>query len=479
MFDDFDDFEDNDPWGDEFSNNANIEETLAKFNLIDSGKSVFFSEEEIESLSYHFFMNNKYKDQLKIVEYGLYLYPNKVDLLIEKASVLSMENRYDEALACIHSAKNFEPYNAIVHKMEGEILCDLDRPLEAEDCFKTALTHADSEDDELIIEIYINYAQMLTQDNRLEKANALMEKALKRFPDNEMLFNQLSMNFIANGQYDKAITYFKGHIDNRPYSHLGWYHLGRFYELTRQKNLAVSAYEYSGLANSESTNAFFSLAGIYENRSDYVNAIENYTQCLTNSGDLYPYICIARCYLGLDNSEMARASLQKAKEIEDILPEYHYLLGYSYLVDGEANKALPYFRKVYKNDKNDFAAFKGILSCYSELDRIREISGMYFQTKNENHSMVVDNWKELASVLYISEADDALDDLFIEVRESGEYKSELECVMQVIKYDQQPSEVNKDKIISGLIHNFDDTLESVKLFCQSLYEERQSIQKLN
>lgn len=474
MFDDFDDFN---PWGDDNSN-TNIEESLAKFRQIDNGKSVYFSEEEIEALSYYFFENSKFKEQLKIIEYGLYLYPNKVDLLIEKASVLSMDNRYEEALECIEYAKNFEPYNPVIHKMEGEILCDLDRPYDAEDSFKAALMHADNDEEELIIEIYINYAQMLSQDNRVDKANAMMEKALKRFPGNEQLYYQLSMNFIANGQYDNAIAYFKNLIDADPYSHLAWYHLGRFYELTRRKTLAMSAYEYSGLANKNSRNAFFSLATLYENKGEFEKAIDNYIHCLNAGTDPYAHICIARCYLGLDQPEHARLSLRKAKDLENMVPEYHYLLGYSWLADEEPAKALPHFKKVYKNDKTDFPALKGILSCYCEMDRIRDISNMYFQTKSENHEMLLENWKEMASVLYIAEADDALDDLFLEVKESGAYKSELECVIDIIKYDQQPSEVNKDRIISGLIHNFDDTLESVKLFCHRLYEEDKAFRNL-
>lgn len=467
----FDDFDDNEPNGDEFYNNTDIEETLVKFQKLDQDQSVFFSEEEIEALSYHFFINNQYKEQMKILEHGLYLYPGKVDFLIEKASVLSIDNLYQEALECVLQAKNAEPYNALIHKIEGEILCDLDKPEEAEVCFKMALEYSEFEDDEFVIDVYINYAQMLSQDSRLDKANYVIEKALKQFPENEILFNQLSMNFIAGNRYDKAIEYFKNHIDLNPYAHFAWYHLGRFYELTNQKKQALQAYEYSGLASVESKNAFFSLGSLHENNGDYNAAIENYLLSIKGVGDLYPYICLARCYLGLEKGELARSYLKKAKALDDLLPEHHYLTGYSYLIDKEALKALPYFKKVYKDDKNDFSAVKGIITSYSELDRFKDIEDMYNEIKKNNHELIIDNWKEFASVLYLSEMDEVLDDLLIEIRSLPQFQEELNCVLNAIKFDQEPSNDNKEKILSGLIHNFDDTLETVKLFCHELYED--------
>jgi|GEM_PF-1666900 len=467
----FDDFDDNEPGGEDFYSNTDIEETLSKYKRLEQGDAVFFTEEEIETLSYHFFLNHQHKDQLKIVDHGLYLYPGKVELLIEKATVLSMENRYEEALACTLQARESEPYNALVHKVEGEILCDLDRAGEAEECFRLALQYSEYEDDEFVIDVYINYAQMLIQDNRLEKANRIIEKALVQFPDNELLFNQLAMNFISGSLFIEAIRYFKQHIDTNPYSHLAWYHLGRFYELTHQKKQALNAYEYSGLANKESKNAFFSLGGLLESRDEFESAIENYQQSIKNNGDLYPYICIARCYLGLENAVMARTYLKKAKDLEDMLPEYHYLIGYSHLAEKDALKALPYFKKVYKEDKNDFAALKGIMSCYSELERNKEIETIYFNMKADNQELLLENWKEFASVLYMSEMDDLMNDLFLDVRSKAEFLDALEGVLNVIKYDQQPSKINKDRVISRLIHNFDDTIESVKLFCQYMYDE--------
>ena len=102
----FDDFDDSDAGSEDFFSQTDIDETLKKFNQLNADQSIFFSEEEIEALSYHFFLNNQHKDQMKIINHGLYLYPNKVDFLIEKASILCMSSLYDDALNLILIAKS-------------------------------------------------------------------------------------------------------------------------------------------------------------------------------------------------------------------------------------------------------------------------------------------------------------------------------------------------------------------------------------
>jgi tetratricopeptide (TPR) repeat protein len=474
----FDDFDDNDLPGGDDGNQRDIEESLIKFRLLSNDQSVFFSEDEIEILSYHFFLTNKPKNQLKIIDHGLYLFPNKVDFMIEKASIFSISNKHEKALEVIRHAKSLEPYNCLVHKMEAEILADLEQFELSEESFILALEYSQYEDQEFVVDIYINYAQILTQEDNIDKANKLVEKGLKRYPEDELLYNQLSLNFISGGQYEKAVDYFKKHIDKDPYSYLSWFHLGRFYELTNKPSLALSAYEYSGLSNKNSKNAFFSMGSLYESRNEYEKAIESYKQSFKNEKDLYPYICMARCYLAMEKVSEARHALRMAEGLEHMLPEYYYLQGFAYLTGKQPLIALNYFKKVYKEDPEDFAALKGILTCYSELDRSEDIRRYYNDLKKDNDDIISANWKDFASIFYHSELDDLLDEVLDQVKKDKELAEELNGVLHVIKYDQEPSDKNREKIISDLIHNFDDSVESVKLFCPELYYDDEEFKKI-
>ena len=56
-----------------------------------------------------------------------------------------------------------------------------------------------------------------------------------------------------------------------------------------------------------------------------------------------------------------------------------------------------------------------------------------------------------------------------EVRALKIYDQELEIVMKVIRYDQQPSNQNKEAIMKYMIDHFDDTVESIRTFCPELF----------
>ena len=74
----------------------------------------------------------------------------------------------------------------------------------AEESFILALEFAEFEDEEFVVDIYNSYAQLLSQNEEVAKANKIIEKGLKRFPENEVLFNQLALNFISNSLFDQA-----------------------------------------------------------------------------------------------------------------------------------------------------------------------------------------------------------------------------------------------------------------------------------
>ena len=71
---------------------------------------------------------------------------------LDNMSIESVINFYDKNADIIKN--NYQPYNAVIHKMEGEILADLDRPAEAEESFILALEFAEFEDDEFVVDIY-------------------------------------------------------------------------------------------------------------------------------------------------------------------------------------------------------------------------------------------------------------------------------------------------------------------------------------
>lgn len=131
---------------------------------------------------------------------------------------------------------------------------------------------------------------------------------------------------------------------------------------------------------------------------------------------------------------------------------------------------MPFFKKVFDEDNEDFAALKGLFTCYSELEDFESFEKLYREQYKSNYDLLLSNWKEMAATLYQNEMDVLLEEFLIEIKAHKKMANELDGVMICIRYDQQPSESNKDVIISRLLTQFEDTLESVKLFCTDLYD---------
>ncbi len=467
----FDDFED-DEMDDDLNDDAfDLDGALLKFDLLASDSSVYFSEDEIESLFMHFLFNGEADKQQTIIEHGLYLYPNKVEFLLEKASIFVNNNQYIEALEVLHKAKGYEPYNPEILKQEGEVLTDLNHFDEAEKCFKSALKLAQFTDDFQQVEIYKSYADLMCSKNDLKKAISILETGISKIKECEPLYGQIIHNYLAFGDLNDAEVFFKKRIDEHPYSSLDWMALGKVSEMNKKKTQAKSAFEYALLVDPNAKDAHFHMAGILEEEKDYIQAIEHYSSSFKSTDDHYPNICIARCYLAIDNGELARHHLTISEEFLDFIPEFDYLLGYSYLVDKQPKKALPYFLKSLDNDSEDIAAIKGIMVCYFELNDNEAIRSLYIDYKNQNQVFLIDNWKEFLSIFHASEMDDLFHDMVDFMTDRLDFSQEINNIYDVINYDKQPSGTNKHTIIENLIHNFDETMENVKLFCPTLYHD--------
>lgn len=467
----FDDFDDSEQESDDLFDSNDLEESLMKFESLKNDESVFFTEEEIEDLSFHFLIYGQYENQMLILEYGLNIYPNKVNFLIDKAGVLTYKNEFQQALEIVRMAKNIEPYNAYVLKTEGEILTFMEEHDEAKLSFESAMKYSEMEDEVFKVDLGLNYAQILSYKNQYNQAIQVIEQLLSEFPENELLIHNLGEIFTAKGNVEESIEYFKSKIDLYPFSDHYWNQLGKFYELNNDLELSLKSYEYATLANQDSKISFLNLGNAYESLNKFEKAIECYQQAFKSEYDEFPYLCIARCYLAMGNSDLTRHYLNKAKSLEEVYPEYNYLLGYSYLYDQNAKKALPYFKLVYKTDNEDFAALKGIFSCYYEMEEMEHFTELYEESIINNKNLLFNNWKDVLALLYISELDEHFNEFINSKEVFIKNQNEISGVMLCIKYDQEPSKINKDSIISRLITDKEDTLESVRLFCGELLED--------
>jgi tetratricopeptide (TPR) repeat protein len=467
MYDDFEDDSD-DQFDDE---DFDINEALTKFESLNINDNVFFSEDEIDALNLHFLMKGEFENQAIIINHGLYLYPNKVDFLIDKAGIYVDKKQLHLALDTIEKAITLNPLNSEAYKLKAEILSDLNDFTNAELIYQKAIELSAFDDEFQTIDLYRSFADMYCSNDDLKKANHVISDALIRFPKSEALYHQLVQNHMSFGSLDNAIPILKTRIDKNPYSDIDWLFLGRVYELIRDKENAKEAYEYALIINPNSYDASFHLGCIYEDVKDYEKAIEHYIISKKDEEDFYPEVCIARCYLAIEDGVSARKHLLNCEQYQDLVPEYEYLTGYSYLVEKQPKKAIPYFEKAMLEDKEDISVIKGLLVCYFELNQLEKIHDFYLNQKETNEDFINENWKDFASVFYLSGLIDLFNELIDEIDGIPEHQNQFNSVLNIVMYDRFPNQENKKRIMQNLFLEYNETIENVKLFCPVLLEE--------
>ncbi|MFN3947090.1 MAG: tetratricopeptide repeat protein, partial [Aquificaceae bacterium] len=144
----------------------------------------------------------EYKKAEELLKIGLAIDPNNYQLNLLMGNLKNEEEDYEEALKYINKAIEIDPKDyrgyflrAIVYDKKGQILSaekDLRKALELNPEDKDLLNH-------------LGYSLLLWYEGaRLEEAQELIEKALKKDPENPAYIDSMAWVLYYKGEYKKA-----------------------------------------------------------------------------------------------------------------------------------------------------------------------------------------------------------------------------------------------------------------------------------
>lgn len=181
-------------------------------------------------------------------------------------------------------------------------------------------------------EIYEETARLLIENGKNDEAIAVIEKGLKKFPNNTRLSELQGVVYYKSGKTDKFIENLKAQVAKNPNDKTNWYNLG----VLQSKNPAMV------------TEAEASFKKALELDPKMVNAWQNLT------------------YLTMGDDEKAVSEIEAARKagktelFNKLLQERR----------NRFSKAVPYAEKWYENDS-------------SNIDVVELLKGLYTSTKNE------------------------------------------------------------------------------------------------
>ena len=134
-------------------------------------------------------------------------------------------------------------------------------------------------------------------------------------------------------------------------------------------------------------------------------------------------------------------------------------------------KASVFFNSVYKIDKDDFENIFCLFQCLAFNLEYLKLEHIYNNLKRVSPNLILQHWVELAGIFYRELYTDLLEDIFQIVDKTKNYQEELDIVHGAIDFIENPSKQNKERLLSQLIHNFEDGIETLKWFDADLLSD--------
>lgn len=454
-----------------------IKKTYKKFKTLEKNSSVLFSEEEIRGLIFHFIIRHDVESLKRIIEHGLFLYPKNMSFHVSKISHFVETEQFDKALEAIKKAQLVDSNHPEVLKWLAEIQMENEDLDEAVITINKALLNCSEETLFLKNDLYISLADLYCNMKKHQKAILVLEKAISEIEENEVFYQEIIEIFSENDKLVHAVTYFKNRIDQNPYSYKDWFYLGDTHMKLKDFENAYEAFEYCSIIDANALYPFFLMATCKEFQNKYQEAIQLYIKSIRDSEDHYPYLCVARCYLDLNELDQAKLYLKKCKNNSLFEFQYNKLMGSILIEEGKIKSAIKFLQKSYDENPYEVETIQLLMNCYIDLN-MREEFEEIFEEIQEDDELVTDYWKDWMVYFYQNEMIDKISEIATFAYECSEIDNkDVDNLQLVINFALTQKPRIKEVIIKNLIEDFDETHENLMLICPDLTSTDKEIQK--
>jgi len=292
--------------------------SLKRFEKMLKTNSIFFFDSaEFEKIIGYYIDNGKLNLAKKAIELALSQHPGIVDIRILKAEVLILEQKFGEAIKLLDELEVIEPNNEEIYIQKALLLSKQDRHEEAIEFLETALYI--SEDGENMDILTLIGMENLYLEN-FSKAIVYFKECLQIEPEDQTNLFNIVYCYDMLDENLAAIQFLKEYIENIPFSETAWHQLGREYYILDKFHDALISFDYALLIDEKFVGAYLEKAKTLEKLERYHEAISNYL--ITNDLDdptAYAYMRIGMCYEKLSLDDKAIDYYLKSSEQDPYL----------------------------------------------------------------------------------------------------------------------------------------------------------------
>ncbi len=293
--------------------------------------------------------SDHFEEALHAFDFVLLKQPTNADALFHRGIALISLNRVDEAAAAYKSALAEAPAEASYHAHYGYALMLGGNPDEAIEHFDFALNIQPTN-----YQTKVYKACALASKRNLGQARALLEEVLDERPDDIDVLRHYGGVLSLAGDDARALQVFAAILSQNP-NHVGT--IGRKAELHirgGRSGLAIRALREVVALQPGDLAAYQALLDLVANqpRSEVIVAIA--TEAIqAGHEDARIHLHRARAYMNLKQTDQAITDLRRARDLDDRLPDPHFLLACIYSETGRLRPALASIGRALHISPND------------------------------------------------------------------------------------------------------------------------------
>ena len=324
--------------------------SLSKFeSMLKTNNVYFFDSVEFEEIIQHYLDNGKHSLANKAVKLGLEQHPTSIVLKLLKVELLIFEDKLQNATSLINEIEAIAPNNEELLIQKAIILSKNDKHVEAIQTLNQILAVTDDPAD-IWSMVGMEYLYLDDFENaRLNFANCIDVD----YEDYSSLYNVVYC-FDMENNHEEAIVYLINYIDTNPYCEVAWHQLGRQYFVLNRFKEALRAFDYAVLIDESFIGGYLEKAKTLEELERYEEAIQNYLITLElDDPTAFVFVRIGECYQKLNDLDAATKYFKKAVHEDPLLDKAWLLLTNLFQEEEQYQKALYYIRKALHIDDSN------------------------------------------------------------------------------------------------------------------------------
>ena len=310
-------------------------------------KPLFLDEDWYERIIEFYIDNREFKRANSVADNAIEQYPYSCELWVKKAEVLAEQNKYDEALAALDNAENFDKSEIAIYLIRADIYLAQAKHEEALDVLTYALIIAEEVED--ICDLYLERADVYEDMGQYIDVMDALKECLKIQPDNDEALNRLWFCTELTEQYEESRQFHKILVDQFPYHHLAWFNLGHAYAGLQRYEEAIEALELAVAIDENFDLAYEMIGDVYFDMKEFDKALEAYHDTLKIGRPNKETLCkVAECYAQLKDYHKARTHFRRALAVDPNYDEAFFLIGETHRAENNFDKAIEAYERAAK-----------------------------------------------------------------------------------------------------------------------------------